>query len=108
MLKQDVRDRVIDFSLGIDFDANARSEALTELSDLSNKRDWVDNEFALPILRSLGIYDNLRDGGNGYYFTPATQEDIDKLDEISFRASGMRGAFKKIFKKKDENLELEF
>lgn len=108
LLTQEVRDRVIDFSLGIGFDANARSKALTELSDLSNKRDWADNEFALPILRRLGVYDNLRDGGKGYYFTPATQEDIDKLDEISFRASGMRGAFKKIFKKKDENLELEF
>lgn len=108
LLKQDIRDRVIDFSLGIGFNANIRSEALTELSDLSTAGDWMDNEFALPILRSLGIYDNLRDEGKGYYFTPATQEDIYKLDEISFRASGMRGAFKKIFKKKDENLELEF
>ena len=108
LLKQDIRDRVIDFSLGIGFDANVRSEALIELSDLSTAGDWMDNEFALPILRSLGIYDNLRDEGKGYYFTPATQEDIYKLDEISFRASGMRGAFKKIFKKKDENLELEF
>ena len=108
LLKQDVRDRVIDFSLGVGFDKTARINALTELSALSNASDWVDNEFALPVLKDLGVYDSSKDEGKGYYFVPAMQEDIYKLDEISFRASGMRGAFKKIFKKKDENLELEF